>query len=165
MEKIIVIGKIMAPHGIQGELRIKPLTDNPKQFLDLKTLTLSNGKTLTVKGVRFHKNFVLVSCLELNTMNDVEPLRGLEIKINSEDLPVLKKDHYYVADLIGFDVYDEDNNCIGKLRDVIATGSTDVFAIKGEAKKDILIPALKVNIPNVDLKNKKINVVLPKWNN
>lgn len=165
MEKYIVIGKIMAPHGVQGEIRIKTLTDNPKQFSKLKTVTLSNGRILTVTGVRFHKTFVLMKCLEITTMDDVEPLRGLEIKIDSSDLPILKKDRYYVANLIGFDVYDEDNNCIGKLRDVIATGSTDVFAIKGEAKEDILIPALKINIPNVDLKNKKINVILPKWNN
>lgn len=165
MEKYIVIGKILAPHGVQGEIRIKTLTDNPKQFSKLKTVELSNGKKLTVKGVRFHKNFVLMKCLEITTMDEAEALRGLDIKIDSNNLPILKKDSYYVANLIGFDVYDEDNNCIGKLRDVIATGSTDVFAIKGEAKEDILIPALKINIPNVDLKNKKINVILPKWNN
>lgn len=165
MEKYIVIGKIMAPHGIQGEIKIKPLTENPNQFTKLKKVELSNGQVLTVTGVRFHKTFVLMKLLEITTMDDAELLRGLEIKINSNDLPVLKKDRYYVANLIGFDVYDEDNNCIGKLRDVIATGSTDVFAIKGEAKEEILIPALKINIPNVDLKNKRINVILPKWNN
>lgn len=165
MKKYIVIGKILAPHGVRGEFRIKPLTDNPNQFLKLKMILLSNGETLTVTSARFHKNFILMKCSEINSMNDVELLKGLEIKIDTNDLPTLEKDHYYVADLIGFDAYDEDNNCIGKLRDVIATGSTDVFAIKGESKEDILIPALKANIPNVDLKNKRIKVILPKWSN
>ena len=107
MENQIVIGKIVAPHGVRGDIRILPLTDKPEQFLDLDYLLLPDGRKLTVKAARFHKRMVLVTTAEIKSMNESELLRGMEVSINAEDLPELEEGRFYVADLIGLPVYDE----------------------------------------------------------
>ena len=90
MDKEIVIGKIVAPHGVRGDIRIMPLTDRPEQFLNLSYLLLEDGRQLTVKAARFHKRMVLVSTKEITTMNDAELLRDKKILIRAEDLPPLE---------------------------------------------------------------------------
>ena len=100
MENQIVIGKIVAPHGVRGDIRILPLTDKPEQFLDLDYLLLPDGRKLTVKAARFHKRMVLVTTAEIKSMNESELLRGMEVSINAEDLPELEEGRFYVADLI-----------------------------------------------------------------
>ena len=94
MENQIVIGKIVAPHGVRGDIRILPLTDKPEQFLDLDYLLLPDGRKLTVKAARFHKRMVLVTTAEIKSMNESELLRGMEVSINAEDLPELE-DRYF----------------------------------------------------------------------
>ena len=94
MENQIVIGKIVAPHGVRGDIRILPLTDKPEQFLDLDYLLLPDGRKLTVKAARFHKRMVLVTTAEIKSMNESELLRGMEVSINAEDLPELRKDAF-----------------------------------------------------------------------
>ena len=81
MENQIVIGKIVAPHGVRGDIRILPLTDKPEQFLDLDYLLLPDGRKLTVKAARFHKRMVLVTTAEIKSMNESELLRGMEVSI------------------------------------------------------------------------------------
>ena len=117
MENQIVIGKIVAPHGVRGDIRILPLTDKPEQFLDLDYLLLPDGRKLTVKAARFHKRMVLVTTAEIKSMNESELLRGMEVSINAEDLPELEEGRFYVADLIGLPVYDEQGEQIGTFKD------------------------------------------------
>ena len=85
MDKRIVIGKIVAPHGVRGDIRILPLSDKPEQFLDLEYLLLPDGKSLTVRNARFHKNMVLVSTKEITNMNQAELLRDKDVSIYFED--------------------------------------------------------------------------------
>ena len=127
MENQIVIGKIVAPHGVRGDIRILPLTDKPEQFLDLDYLLLPDGRKLTVKAARFHKRMVLVTTAEIKSMNESELLRGMEVSINAEDLPELEEGRFYVADLIGLPVYDEQGEQIGTFKDALSTGSNDVY--------------------------------------
>lgn len=101
MEKQVVIGTVIAPHGVRGDIRIMPHTDRPEQFLKLKTLLLSDGSSLKITSARFHKSMVLMKCQGVDTMNDADLLRGKKVLINSEDLPKLGEGEYYVADLIG----------------------------------------------------------------
>ena len=163
MKEQVVIGKIVAPHGVRGEFRIKPLTDNPEQFLQLEYLMLEGGTILHLVGARFHKNVVLVQAKEINTMDEAEALRGKNVLINTADLPPLPQGRYYVADLVGFAVYNEANEVIGSLSDVITTGSTDVFVVQTTQKQEIMIPAIVDYIKSIDIQERAIHVVVPKW--
>lgn len=163
MDNEIVIGKIVAPHGVRGDIRIMPLTDKPEQFLDLDYLILEGGKRLTVKSARFHKRMVLVSTKEITSMNKAELLRDKNILIKAEDLPPLEEGQFYVADLIGLPVYDENNTQIGTFKDAITTGSNDVYIIAVPGAKDILIPALKIYVKEINVAEKRIVVQMPEW--
>lgn len=163
MEKEIVIGKIVAPHGVRGDIRILPLTDKPEQFLDLDYLLLKNGKKLTIKGARFHKRMVLVTTEEVKTMNEAELLRDQEVSIYAEDLPELEEGEFYVADLIGIPVYDEEGQQLGTFKDALATGSNDVYVIAVPGGKDILLPALKAYVKEININERRIVVNLPEW--
>jgi len=114
MDKQIVIGKIIAPHGVRGEFRLMPLTENPERYLEMKTLLLENGKEFTVTSARFHKNMVLIKTEEITSMDEVELLRGQNVVVNTEDLPPLEQGRFYVADLIGFAVVTLENEDVGK---------------------------------------------------
>lgn len=163
MDKEIVIGKIVAPHGVRGDIRIMPLTDRPEQFLNLSYLLLEDGRQLTVKAARFHKRMVLVSTKEITTMNDAELLRDKKILIRAEDLPPLEEGRFYVADLIGLSVFDEEGKQLGTFKDSITTGSNDVYIIAVPGGKDLLIPALKIYVREINLQEKRIVVKLPEW--
>lgn len=163
MDKEIVIGKIVAPHGVRGDIRIMPLTDRPEQFLNLSYLLLEDGRQLTVKAARFHKRMVLVSTKEITTMNDAELLRDKKILIRAEDLPPLEEGRFYVADLIGLPVFYEEGKQLGTFKDSITTGSNDVYIVAVPGSKDILIPALKIYVREINLQEKRIVVKLPEW--
>ena len=163
MQNQIVIGKIVAPHGVRGDIRILPLTEKPEQFLDLDYLLLSDGRKLTIKSARFHKRMVLVSTEEVHNMNEAELLRDKEVLINAEDLPELEEGKFYVADLIGLPVYDEQGEQLGTFKDSLSTGSNDVYVIAVPGKKDILLPALKLYVKEINLAEKRIVVTLPEW--
>mgnify|MGYP003299333871 FL=1 len=163
MDKEIIIGKIVAPHGVRGDIRIMPLTEKPDLFLELDYLLLEGGKKLTVKNARFHKRMVLVTTKEVTTMNDAELLRDKHIYIKAEDLPALEEDEFYVADLVGIPVYDLEGKQIGTFKDSLATGSNDVYVIAVPGAKDILVPALKEYFKEINLAEKRIVVQLPEW--
>ena len=162
MHNQIVIGKIVAPHGVRGDIRILPLTEKPEQFLDLEYLLLHDGRKLTVKHARFHKRMVLVTTEEIKSMNEAELLRDQEVLIKAEDLPELEEGQFYVADLIGLPVFDEEGKQIGTFKDSLSTGSNDVYVTskKGEAKQ-LLIPALKTVVQEINVPECKMVVDMP----
>ncbi len=163
MDKQIIIGKIVAPHGVRGDIRILPLTEKPDLFLDLEYLLLESGKKLTVKNARFQKRMILVTTKEVTSMNEAELLRDKHIYINAEDLPELEDDEFYVADLVGIPVYDLEGKQIGTFKDSLSTGSNDVYIIAVPGAKDILVPALKEYFKEINLAEKRIVVKLPEW--
>ena len=163
MDKEIIIGKIVAPHGVRGDIRILPLTEKPDLFLDLEYLLLEGGKKLTVKNARFQKRMILVTTKEVTSMNEAELLRDKNIYIKAEDLPELEEDEFYVADLVGIPVYDMEGNQIGTFKDSLSTGSNDVYIIAVPGAKDILVPALKEYFKEINLAEKRIVVKLPEW--
>lgn len=163
MDKEIIIGKIVAPHGVRGDIRILPLTEKPDLFLDLEYLLLEGGKKLTVKNARFQKRMILVTTKEITSMNEAELLRDKNIYIKAEDLPELEDDEFYVADLVGITVYDLEGKQIGTFKDSLSTGSNDVYIIAVPGAKDILVPALKEYFKEINLAEKRIVVKLPEW--
>ncbi len=163
MDKQVCIGTIVAPHGVRGDIRILPQTEHPEQFLELDYLILEDGRTLHLTNARFHKRMVLAKCREVNSMNEAELLRGKKVFIRTEDLPELGEGEYYVADLLGCNVIEENGSAVGVLKDVISTGSNDVYVVQAAGDKEILIPALKKHVKEINPEERRIIVELPEW--
>ncbi len=163
MKQQIVIGKIVAPHGVRGDIRILPLTEKPERFLQMEQLQLADGRCLTVLAARFHKRLLLVTTKELTSMDAAERLRGQEIVISPDSLPQLPPGRFYVADLVGVPVYDEAGALLGSFKEVLETGSTDVYVIAAPTGKEILVPALKRYFKEINLAKNRIVVHLPEW--
>jgi 16S rRNA processing protein RimM len=163
MKQQIIIGKIVAPHGVRGEFRIMPDTDNPKQFLKMKNICLEDGQSFTVETVRFHKQFVLMTVGEITDMDQANKLRNKHIVISHAELPELPKGRFYVSDIIGFKVTTPEGEEIGTLKDVITPGSTDVFVIDGKNGKEIMVVAIDSNIKEINMEQRLIKAVLPEW--
>jgi len=160
------VGKIVNTHGVRGEVKVIPLTDEPKRYNKLKSAYISdkiseNMQKYTFEGVKYHKNFVILKIKDINNANEAEKLKGKFIIINREDAVKLPKDSFFICDLINCEVYDENANKLGVLVDVLQTGSNDVYVVRRENKKDILIPALKSEVKEVSIEDKKITVDLP----
>lgn len=160
---MIKIGQIITTHGHKGELKILPLTDNPQRFKNLKEVFLQLPEGLIkmeVDYTRLHKNSVIVKFKEISDMTTAEKYRQVYLCIEQEQLAELPQGHFYLFQIIGADVYEGDN-FLGQVRDIIQTGSNDVYIVKKGDSKDILIPALKSVVSKVDVDNKKIYVNLP----
>ena len=162
MDKEIVIGRIVAPHGVRGDLRILPLTERPEQFLTLKYFLLRDGRRYRIRSARFHKRMVLVSAEGITSMNEAELLRGQEVLIEAKDLPRLEEGRFYVADLIGLPVYSGEGTELGTFKDVISTGSNDVFVIATGAR-ELLVPALEAYVKEINLTGRRIVIDPPEW--
>lgn len=160
---LITIGKIVAPHGVRGDVRVIPLTDFPERFTGLKKVLLEDGKALTVEESRPNKQQYLLKFSGFNDRNAVEALRGKLLKVTREDLVALPAGHYYVFDIIGLDVFDEDGVFLGVVKDILATGANDVYIAEKEGGQPILIPAVKDVVKAIDLPGKRIIVKLQEW--
>ena len=152
MEQMFTIGKIVNTHGVKGEVRVLPSTDDVKRFGKLKEVKVENRTMTTyeIETVRYHKNFVLLKFKGVDNMNEAELLKNSLLKIDRKDALPLKKDEYYQCDLYGLKVVTDTGRDLGKLTDILITGSNDVYIV-GNKEKEILIPAIKQCILKVDL--------------
>lgn len=164
MNEMFTVGKIINTHGVKGEIKVMPTTEDPKRFAKLKSIYVEGRKGLTtyeIQGVRYHKDFVLLRLKGIEDMNAAELLKGSTLKIDRKDSLPLKKDEYYISDLFGLEVYTEEERYMGELVDIIETGSNDVYVVKkANREKDLLLPAIKQVIKSVDIENKKMTVHL-----
>lgn len=164
MEQMFTIGKIVNTHGVKGEMRILPSTDDIKRFEKLKQVTVVNReeKVYEITGIRYHKNFVLLKFKGIDTLNDAELLKNSLIKIDRKDSLPLEEDEYYISDLYGMNVITEEGRDLGEIKDILYTGSSnDVYIIfNKETQKEILIPAIKQCIKKVDVSNNLMTVHL-----
>ena len=164
MAEYIDIGVIVNTHGIKGHIKVKPLTGFPERFSNMKGLLVQNNKgkidEYTIEDVKYHKDMILIKLKEIDNMNEVEVLKGLKIVVERADLVKLPENSYYIFDLIDCKVY-ENEEFLGEVKDVIETGSNDVYVVKNEDRQ-ILIPALSWVVLSVDTENKRIEVKLPK---
>lgn len=163
MQEIFEIGQIVNSYGIKGFVKVVPFTDDITRFEDLKTIYVEQGKKLiefTIEDVKYSKKLVLLKFKGIDNINDTISLKNCYLKINREDAAELEEDSYYIVDLIGLEVYTDDNNFLGNLSDVFPTGSNDVYVVKDGNGKQVLLPAIKEVIKNVDIENKKMIVHL-----
>ncbi|MCM1991092.1 ribosome maturation factor RimM [Oceanirhabdus seepicola] len=151
----LVIGMITKAHGIRGEVKVMPLTDDLKRFKKLKTV-LIDGKEVVVEGVKLQSTKAILKLEGFNKIEDTVVLRDKYISVNREEAVQLEEGEYYVADLIGCMVFDENGLQLGQIYDVISTGSNDVYWVKDDKKKDVLIPVLKEIVLSVDIASEKI---------
>ena len=155
MENILQVGIISSTHGIRGEVKVFPTTDDVNRFKKLKEVLLDTGKEtlpLTIEGVKFFKQFVILKFKGIDNINDIERYRGKSLYVTRENAVKLKKDEYFIADLIGLFVESEDGSFQGTLKDVLETGANDVYIVTDQnTGKEVLIPAIKDCILQVDV--------------
>lgn len=163
MEEFFQVGVITATHGIHGEVKVFPTTDDPNRFKKLKKVLLDTGiqkLELEVAGVKFFKKFVILKFKEFDDINQVEKYRKCSLLVTRENAVRLKKNEYFIADLIGLKVYTEDGRFLGNLEDVMQTGANDVYQIVTEEGKEILLPAIRQCILDVDIESGNMKVHL-----
>lgn len=165
MEDLLQVGILSSTHGVRGEIKVFPTTDDVKRFKKNKEYILGtkNGNIdVIVESVKFFKQFVILKFEGIDTLDDILAYKGCSLYVNRAHAVKLQKDEYFIADLIGMEVFDEDDNYIGKLTDVLETGANDVYEITTEDDKTYLFPAIKECIKKVDMDNRKITAyVMP----
>jgi 16S rRNA processing protein RimM len=162
MTNLIAVGKVVAPHGVRGELRIMALTDFPDRFESLDFVNLDEQNQLVIESVKYHKHYVLLKFKGYDSRNAIDSLCGKILYITRDKLMPLPEGRYYHFDLLGLEVFTEEDKDLGKLTEIIETGSNDVYVIESKqpGAKSLLIPALKEVVMKIDLENRKMVVVL-----
>ena len=163
MEQLLQVGVISSTHGVRGEVKVFPTTDDVKRFKKLKKVILDTGKEqlpLEIEGVKFFKQFVILKFRGIDNINDIEKYKGKRLLVDREHAVKLKKDEYFIADMIGMDVFTEDGELFGALKDVMETGANDVYIIEMSDGKEVLVPTIKQCILDVDIENRKMVIHL-----
>ena len=164
MEQYLRVGTVTTTHGLQGEVKVYPTTDDPRRFLKLKQVFLRTGKEdlpLEIAQVRFAKNLVILKFKGYDRIEDVTAFRQKELYVARENAVRLSENEYYIADLIGMQVFLEDGSQLGTLRDVIETGANDVYEVtRADGGKDVLIPAIRQCILEVVPEENRMTVHL-----
>ena len=163
MEKLLQVGVISSTHGVRGEVKVFPTTDDVKRFKKLKKVILDTGRehlSLEVESVKFFKQFAIVKFKGIDNINDIEKYKGKSLLVDREHAVKLKKDEYFIADMIGLRVMTDDGEEFGTLKDVLETGANDVYIIDSVKHGEVLIPAIKQCVLDVDIENNKMVIHL-----
>ena len=161
MEDLLQVGIITSTHGVRGEVKVYPTTDDPRRFRRLKEVVLDTGReklNLEIEGVKFFKQFVILKFKALDNINDIEKYRQKSLYVTRKNAVRLQRDEYFIADLIGLKVQDEDGTELGTVKDVIETGANDVYEVEMADGRSLLLPAIKQCILNVDVENGMMQV-------
>lgn len=165
MLEYLIVGQLINTHGLKGELKASALTDDPQRFRKLKWVYIDKNGSLekyNISDVKFFKQFVIIKFQDVDSIEEAEKLKGFYIKVDRANATKLPKNSFFISDIIGLKVYDENNVLLGELKDVIQTGSNDVYVVRDSESKEILIPALKSVVKEVSIEEGKISVILPK---
>ncbi len=155
-----LVGYILKPQGIKGELKVQSVSPDPERFKSLKKIFIEREtpETYLVESVRISDRFVFLKLKGIDSRSNAEILRGAEILIRDEDVIELKHDEYFVHDLIGCRVVDEQNNMIGKLTGIMQNTSNDIYVLIAPDGREVLIPAIREVVREIKLKNKQITI-------
>lgn len=162
MEQFLQVGVISSTHGIRGEVKVFPTTDDPARFKKLKKVLLDTGKErleLEIQSGKFFKQFVIVKFRGIDNINDIEKYKGKSLMVPREDAVQLEEDEYYIADLIGMEVY-TDGGRFGTLKDVMETGANEVYIIDSDEHGEVLVPAIHDCILDVDVEKQTMKIRL-----
>lgn len=162
MEEFLQVGVISSTHGIRGEVKVFPTTDDPARFKRLKKVLLDAGRErleLEVQSVKFFKQFVIVKFRGIDNINDIEKYKGKSLLVPREEAVELDEDEYYIADLIGMEVFTEEGR-FGVLKDVMETGANEVYIIDSDKHGEVLVPAIHDCILDVNIEEKVMKIRL-----
>lgn len=154
MEDTLRVGVITSTHGVRGEVKVFPTTDDANRFKKLKTVILDTGReqlTLNIESVKFFKNMVILKFKEFNDINEIEKYKGKDLLIRRDQAVKLEPDENFIVDLIGLKVITDEGEAFGTVKDVLQTGANDVYVIEHVSGREYLFPAIKQCILNVDL--------------
>ena len=163
MEDMFRVGVISSVHGVRGEVKVFPTTDDPARFKELEEVTLDTGKefiTLKIQGVKFFKQMVILKFEGYDHIEDIEKYKGKDLWIRRDQAVKLEEGEYFIADLIGLAVKAEDGQSLGRLKDVLKTGANDVYVVEMDSGKELLIPVIPDCIIKVDLDSGEVIVHL-----
>lgn len=163
MEDLLQVGVIASTHGIKGEVKVFPTTDDVNRFRKLKEVILDTGKeqmTLEIEGVKFFKQFVILKFKNFDNINEIEKYKGNSLMVTRKNAVPLKENEYFIADLIGLSITDEEDKDFGVLKDVLQTGANDVYVIDMNSGEEVLVPAIKECILNIDIKKRTMKIHL-----
>jgi len=154
MDDLLKVGVITSTHGIRGEVKVFPTTDDPKRFLDLEEIILDTGKekkTLSIQYVKFFKNMVILKFKEFDNINDVEIYRQKDLYVTREQAVPLEENEYFIADLIGLKAVSDEGEELGEIADVLQTAANDIYVIKKKGTLDLLVPAIRECVLSVNI--------------
>ena len=157
------IGQIVNTFGIKGMVKVKPFTDDIKRFDELKTVYVEKNNNQTeyeIEEVKYHKDMVLIKFKGIDTVEQAEMLRNSYLTVSRDSVEKLEEGRYYIVDLLGLEVYTDEQVLLGTLEDIFNTGSNDIYVVKDKQGKQILLPAIQDVIKQIDIENKKIIVHL-----
>ncbi|MEE3467437.1 MAG: ribosome maturation factor RimM [Eubacterium sp.] len=160
MDDMLRIGVVTKPHGLKGEVKVYPTTSDPERFKDCDEVYLVTKKdvlTLHVTGVKYFKNQVILKFKEYDRIEDVEAYHNCDLMVTRDQAIELEEGEYFLYDVPGCKVYDEDENEIGEVTDVLETGANPVFVIKTTDGKEVLFPVIDDCILSVDIANRRVN--------
>ena len=164
MEKYLEIGQIVNTFGIKGMVKVKPFTENTKKRYDnLKKVYIKNKnerKEYEIEEVKYHKEMVLIKFKGIETPEDANLLRESYLMVSRADEEPLEEGTYYIVAMIGLEVETEEGEKLGNLVDIFNTGSNDIYVVKNELGKQILLPAIKDVIKKIDMEKRKMTVHL-----
>ena len=163
MDEFIKVGIITSTHGLRGEVKVFPTTDDAKRFLDLEEIILDTGKgkrQLVIERVRFFKNMVILKFKGIDTIDDVQKFRQKELLVTRDQAVPLKENEYFIADLIGLLALSDEGEDLGTLAGVMQSATNDVYVIRKPGADDLLIPAIRECVRQVDLENGQITLHL-----
>ncbi|TCS74262.1 16S rRNA processing protein RimM [Muricomes intestini] len=162
MEQFLQVGIISSTHGVRGEVKVFPTTDDAVRFKNLKKVILNTGKEqipLEIENVKFFKQFVILKFKGIDNINDIEKYKGKSLFVDRENAVKLEKDEYYIADLIGMQVFTEEGR-LGVLKDVLETGVNEVYVVDSDKYGEVLIPAIQQCILDVNVQEQTMKVYL-----
>ncbi len=157
------IGQIVNTFGIKGMVKVKPFTDDIRRFDELKTVYVEKNSTKTeyeIEEVKYHKDMVLIKFKGIDKVEQAEMLRNSYLTVSRDSVEKLEEGRYYIVDLLGLEVYTDEQVLLGTLEDIFNTGSNDIYVVKDKQGKQILLPAIQDVIKQIDIENKKIIVHL-----
>ncbi len=163
MEDLFQVGAVTNTHGLRGEVKVFPTTDDPARYKELKEVIADTGRqrfVLEIAGVRFFKQMVIVKFKGIDDINDVLKYKGAKLYVTRENAVKLEEGEYFLADLVGLRAETEEGKALGSIRDVLQTGANDVYVIQNEDGKDLLVPAIKDCVKEIDLEGGRIVVHL-----
>lgn len=161
MEETLRVGVISSTHGVRGEVKVYPTTDDANRFKKLKTIILDTGReqmTLNIESVKFFKNMVILKFKEFNDIDEIEKYKGKDLLVKRDQAVKLAPNENFIVDLIGLKVVTDEGEEFGILKDVLQTGANDVYVIETAEGKEHLFPAIPQCILNVDLDEQVVTV-------